>query len=167
MRELRIQFQDHFTPERPQDSLDDFPLETMRQPGEGQNEIDFEEWFNDLGGGEEAQGVIEDHNAWFGKEFYSLSPDTLEGIVSALRVDKSCGVDGGDNAFMKEVYGGKPELVKEVLTKFANKMLAGRLAERLETTEKANDVQRQMLEAAARRPRDRNELAERLREGRF
>ena len=44
---------------------------------------------------------------------------------------------------------------------------AGRLAERLETTEKANDVQRQMLEAAARRPRDRNVLAERLRDGRF
>jgi hypothetical protein len=44
---------------------------------------------------------------------------------------------------------------------------AGRLAERLETTEKANDVQRQMLAAAARRPRDRNELAERLRDGRF
>ena len=40
-------------------------------------------------------------------------------------MDKSCGVDGGDNAFIKEVYGGKPELVKEVLTKFANKMLAG------------------------------------------
>ncbi|WP_127144670.1 hypothetical protein [Pelagibacterium montanilacus] len=44
---------------------------------------------------------------------------------------------------------------------------AGRLAERLKTTEKANDVQRQMLEAAARRPRDRDELAERLRDGRF
>ena len=44
---------------------------------------------------------------------------------------------------------------------------AGRLAERLETTEKVNDVQRQMLEAAARRPRDRDELAERLRDGRF
>ena len=43
----------------------------------------------------------------------------------------------------------------------------GRLAERLETMEKANDVQRRMLEAAARRPRDRNELAERLRDGRF
>lgn len=43
----------------------------------------------------------------------------------------------------------------------------GRLAERLETTEKENDVQRRMLEAAARRPRDRNELAERLRDGRF
>jgi len=44
---------------------------------------------------------------------------------------------------------------------------AGRLAERLETTEKANDVQRRMLEAAARRPRDRDELAERLRGGEF
>ncbi|RBO53385.1 hypothetical protein DSD19_09535 [Rhodovulum sp. BSW8] len=44
---------------------------------------------------------------------------------------------------------------------------AGRLAERLETTEKANDVQRQMLEAAARRPRDRNDLADRLRDGEF
>ena len=44
---------------------------------------------------------------------------------------------------------------------------AGRLAERLETMEKANDVQRRMLEAAARRPRDRNDLADRLRNGRF
>ena len=44
---------------------------------------------------------------------------------------------------------------------------AGRLAERLEITEKANDAQRRMLEAAARRPRDRGELADRLREGRF
>jgi len=43
----------------------------------------------------------------------------------------------------------------------------GRLAERLETTEKANEVQRRMLEAAARRPRDRNELVERLRDGRL
>ena len=34
---------------------------------------------------------------------------------------------------------------------------AGRFAERLETMEKANDVQRWMLEAAARRPRDRDE----------
>ena len=36
-----------------------------------------------------------------------------------------------------------------------------------EATEKANDVQRQMLEAAARRPRNRDELAGRLRDGRF
>jgi hypothetical protein len=43
----------------------------------------------------------------------------------------------------------------------------GRLAERLEASEKAHDVQREMLEAAARRPRDRSELAERLRQGRF
>jgi hypothetical protein len=44
---------------------------------------------------------------------------------------------------------------------------AGRLAEHLQTTEKANDVQRRMLEAAARRPRDRDDLAERLRDGQF
>ncbi|MFT7134700.1 MAG: hypothetical protein ACI80I_000690 [Akkermansiaceae bacterium] len=43
----------------------------------------------------------------------------------------------------------------------------GRLAQRLATTEKANEVQRRMLEAAARRPRDRNELLERLRGGGF
>ena len=44
---------------------------------------------------------------------------------------------------------------------------AGRLAERLETTEKIHDLQRRMLEAAARRPRSRDDLAERLRNGRF
>jgi hypothetical protein len=44
---------------------------------------------------------------------------------------------------------------------------AGRMAQRLETMENANDVQRRMLEAAARRPRSRDELARRLRDGRF
>jgi hypothetical protein len=44
---------------------------------------------------------------------------------------------------------------------------AGRLAERFETTEKANEVQRRMLDAAARRPGDRDDLADRLRDGRF
>lgn len=44
---------------------------------------------------------------------------------------------------------------------------AGRLSERLETSKKINDVQRRMLDAAARRPRDRNDLADRLRDGRF
>jgi len=44
---------------------------------------------------------------------------------------------------------------------------AGRLAERLENREKAHDVQRSMLEAVARRPRNRNELLERLRDGQF
>ncbi len=43
----------------------------------------------------------------------------------------------------------------------------GRIAERLETTVKANEIQRRMLEAATRRPRDRDELAERLRDGSF
>ena len=44
---------------------------------------------------------------------------------------------------------------------------AGRLAERIETSEKVNEIQRGMLEAAARRPRDRDELARRLRDGEF
>jgi len=43
----------------------------------------------------------------------------------------------------------------------------GRLAERLENQEKANEIQRRMLEAAARRPRNRDELVERLRDGEF
>ena len=44
---------------------------------------------------------------------------------------------------------------------------AGRIAERLEFTEKTNDIQRRMLEATARRPRDRGELVDRLRGGGF
>jgi DNA integrity scanning protein DisA with diadenylate cyclase activity len=43
----------------------------------------------------------------------------------------------------------------------------GRIAERLEFTEKNNAIQRRMLEAAARRPRDRGELVDRLRNGGF
>ena len=43
----------------------------------------------------------------------------------------------------------------------------GRLAESLETREKTNETQRRMLEAAARRPRDRDELVDRLRDGGF
>ena len=44
---------------------------------------------------------------------------------------------------------------------------AGRLAERLENQEKANETQRKMLEAASRRPPNRDELAQRLRDGKF
>ena len=44
---------------------------------------------------------------------------------------------------------------------------AGRLAERLSTSEKTHDIQRQMLDAASRRPADRDALAQRLRDGRF
>ena len=44
---------------------------------------------------------------------------------------------------------------------------AGRTAERLNTLERANDIQRQMLDAAGRRPRSRDDLVERLRGGGF
>jgi hypothetical protein len=43
----------------------------------------------------------------------------------------------------------------------------GRIAERLDHTEKTNEIQRQMLDAATRRPADRDALADRLRDGRF
>lgn len=43
----------------------------------------------------------------------------------------------------------------------------GRIIERLETTEKANGFRRRMLEAGARRPRDRDALVDRLRDGGF
>ncbi|WP_185803080.1 hypothetical protein [Pontivivens nitratireducens] len=44
---------------------------------------------------------------------------------------------------------------------------AGRLAERLQKSEKTHAIQRQMLDAASRRPADRDALVERLRDGRF
>ena len=43
----------------------------------------------------------------------------------------------------------------------------GRMAEPLSTSERSNEIQRQMLDAASRRPTYRNALAERLRDGRF
>jgi hypothetical protein len=43
----------------------------------------------------------------------------------------------------------------------------GRPLERLEASEISNDIQREMLDAAVRRPRDRDELTGRLRDGWF
>jgi len=44
---------------------------------------------------------------------------------------------------------------------------AGRAAERLENLERMDAIHRQMLDAAANRPRDRHALLERLRRGGF
>jgi hypothetical protein len=44
---------------------------------------------------------------------------------------------------------------------------AGRAADRLDAREKNDAIHRQMLDAAARRPPDRDAVAERLRDGRF
>jgi hypothetical protein len=44
---------------------------------------------------------------------------------------------------------------------------AGRAAERLDLRERNDAIHRQMLDAAARRPPDRDALAQRLRDGRF
>jgi len=43
----------------------------------------------------------------------------------------------------------------------------GRLAEHLQTLEKIHAIQRQMLDAAVRRPRGSNDLVDRLRNGQF
>lgn len=44
---------------------------------------------------------------------------------------------------------------------------AGRTAERFDTQERSDAIHRQMLDAAARRPPDRDAMADRLRDGRF
>ena len=44
---------------------------------------------------------------------------------------------------------------------------AGRNAERVERMRRTIEVQREQLDAAARRPRDRDELARRMRDGSF
>ncbi|WP_247092951.1 hypothetical protein [Aliiroseovarius sp. S1123] len=44
---------------------------------------------------------------------------------------------------------------------------AGRAAERLDTLEAVTHAQRQMLDEASRRPRNRNDLVDRLRDGEF
>ena len=43
----------------------------------------------------------------------------------------------------------------------------GRLAERLSTSERTHEIQRQVLDAASRRPADRDALSQRMRDGRF
>jgi len=49
----------------------------------------------------------------------------------------------------------------------ARKALGLLLAERLSTSERTHEIQRQMLDAASRRPADRDALAQRMRDGRF
>ena len=44
---------------------------------------------------------------------------------------------------------------------------AGRAAERLDTRKRNDAIHRQMLDATARRPQDRDTVADRLRDGRF
>jgi hypothetical protein len=44
---------------------------------------------------------------------------------------------------------------------------AGRAAERIDHLERTHAIHRQMLDAATRRPRDRDDLLDRLREGGF
>ncbi|MDP2739265.1 MAG: hypothetical protein Q8O82_11360 [Pseudorhodobacter sp.] len=45
--------------------------------------------------------------------------------------------------------------------------IAGRLGERLQASERTHEIQRQMLDAASRRPHGRDDLLDRLRDGGF
>jgi hypothetical protein len=75
---------------------------------------------------------------------------------------------GGSRLIRRVLRGGLPVAVLLLLIdcrRLGERV--GRLLEQRKTLERSNAVQRETLEAAARRPRDRGELAKRLRNGRF
>ena len=62
---------------------------------------------------------------------------------------------------------GLAAVIGAILAVLLGARQAGRNAERLDRMHKTLEIQREQLEAATRRPRDRDELIERMREGRF
>ena len=62
---------------------------------------------------------------------------------------------------------GVAAVIGAILAVLLGARQAGRNAERLDRIHKTLEIQREQLEAATRRPRDRDELIERMREGRF
>lgn len=62
---------------------------------------------------------------------------------------------------------GFAAIIGAVLAVLLGARQAGRNAERLDRMRKTMEIQREQLEAASRRPRDRDELIERMRDGSF
>ena len=62
---------------------------------------------------------------------------------------------------------GFAAIIGAVLAVLLGARQAGRNAERLDRMRKTMEIQREQLEAASRRPRDRDELLERMRDGTF
>ena len=62
---------------------------------------------------------------------------------------------------------GVAAVIGAILAVLLGARQAGRNAERIARMRKTLEIQREQLEAAIRRPRDRDELIERMREGRF
>ena len=62
---------------------------------------------------------------------------------------------------------GVAAVIGAILAVLLGARQAVRNAERLDRMHKTLEIQREQLEAATRRPRDRDELIERMREGRF
>ena len=62
---------------------------------------------------------------------------------------------------------GMAAVIGAILAVLLGARQAGRNAERIARMRKTLEIQREQLEAATRRPRDRDELIERMREGTF
>lgn len=62
---------------------------------------------------------------------------------------------------------GLAAIIGAVLTVLLGARQAGRNAERFDRMRKTMEIQREQLEAASRRPRDRSDLADRLRDSHF
>ena len=62
---------------------------------------------------------------------------------------------------------GMAAVIGAILAVLLGARQAGRNAERIERMRKTLEIQREQLEAATRRPRDRSELLERMRDGTF
>jgi len=87
-------------------------------------------------------------------------PETLRG-GAATKVVESLARKG----FVTEVDAGRGDPVWRETGDGHGVTLV--VAERLDAREKTGEIQHRMLDAAARRPGDRGELAEQLRDGRF
>jgi len=62
---------------------------------------------------------------------------------------------------------GMAAVIGAILAVLLGARQAGRNAERIARMRKTMEIQREQLEAASRRPRDRDELIERMRDGSF
>ncbi len=64
-------------------------------------------------------------------------------------------------------FAGLVAIIGAVAAVLLGARQAGRYAERVERMRRTIEVQREQLDAASRRPRDRDELARRMRDGSF
>jgi len=101
---------------------------------------------------------------------YANNLDRVETIRSDGRIDGAAPSIAALTGKIEVRFAAQTVEVFEATTGASNTGAgerAGRAAERLDARERNDAIHRQMLDAAARRPPDRDALAERLRDGRF